>query len=107
MVSVKDEVKRKSQEWIYALAELLEICAIRSYVDDMKVIRQIVHRKEERLLELIAYCRQQGWSHCATYLENAAPDLFTGLLNRFQGKTIGIVSILKSRHIITMAVLAD
>ncbi len=52
----KDVVKRKSREWIYALAELLEICAIRSYVDDLKVIRQIVHLKEERLLELIAYC---------------------------------------------------
>ena len=81
-----DGVKRKSREWIYALAELLEICAIRSYVDEEKVIRQMVRRKEERLSELIAYCRQEGWSHCATYLDNAAPDLFTGVLNRLQGK---------------------
>jgi len=87
----KDGVKRKSREWIYALAELLEICAIRSYVDEEKVIRQMVRRKEERLSELIAYCRQEGWSHCATYLDNAAPDLFTGVLNRLQGKTVSLV----------------
>lgn len=87
----KDGVKRKSRKWIYALAELLEICAIRSYVNDEKVIRQMVHRKEERLSELIAYCRQEGWKHCTTYLENAASDMFTGLLNRLQGKTVSLV----------------
>ncbi len=87
----KDGVKQKSREWIYALAELLEICAIRSYVNDEKVIRQMVHRKEERLSVLIAFCRQKGWSHCTTYLENAAPDMFTGLLNRLQGKTVSLV----------------
>jgi len=87
----KDGVKRKSQPWIYALAELLDICAIRSYVDDEKVIRQMVHRKEQRLSELVGYCRQQGWSHCVTYLENAASDMFTGLLNRLQGRTVSLV----------------
>jgi hypothetical protein len=87
----KDEVKRKSRPWVYALAELLEICAIRSYVDEEKLIRQMVLRKEQRLAELIGYCRQQGWKHCATYLENAAPDMFTGVLNRLQGKTVSLV----------------
>ena len=38
----KDGVERKSRSWIYALAELLEICALRSYVDDEKLIRQMV-----------------------------------------------------------------
>ena len=87
----KDGVKHKSRPWIYALAELLEICALRSYVDDEKLIHQMVHRKEQRLSELIGYCRQQGWSHCVTYLENAAPDMFTGLLNRLQGRTVSLV----------------
>ena len=87
----KDGVKRKSRPWIYALAELLEICAIRSYVDDEKLIHQMVHRKEQRLSELISYCREQGWSHCVTYLENAAPDMFSGLLNRLQGRTVSLV----------------
>jgi hypothetical protein len=87
----KDGVKRKSQPWIYALAELLDICAFRSYVDDEKLIRQMVQRKEQRLLQLIGYCWHQGWSHCATYLENAASDMFTGLLNRMHGKTVSLV----------------
>jgi hypothetical protein len=87
----KDGVKRKSQPWIYALAELLEICAIRSYVDDEKLIRQMVYRKQQRLSELIGYCRRQGWGPCAIYLENAASDMFTGLLNRLQGRTVSLV----------------
>jgi len=87
----KDGVKRKSRPWIYALAELLEICAIRSYVDEQKLIHQMVRRKEQRLSELIDYCRQQGWTRCATYLENAASDMFTGLLNRLQGRTVSLV----------------
>ena len=87
----KDGVKRKSRPWIYALAELLEICAIRSYVDEQKLIHQMVRRKEQRLSELIDHCRQQGWTRCATYLENAASDMFTGLLNRLQGRTVSLV----------------
>lgn len=87
----KDGVKPKSGPWIYALAELLEICAIRSYVEEQELIRQMVRRKQQRLAELIGYCRQQGWSHCAAYLENAAQDMFTGVLNRLQGKTISLV----------------
>jgi hypothetical protein len=38
----KDGVKRKTTPWVHALAELLEICALRSLVDDVKVIRQMV-----------------------------------------------------------------
>jgi len=87
----KDGVKRKSQPWVYALAELLDICAVRAYVDQQKLIRQMVRRKQQRLSELIGYCRQQGWCHSATYLENAASDMFTGLLNRFQGRTVSLV----------------
>ena len=52
---------------------------------------KMVHRKEQRLSELISYCRQQGWSYCVTYLENAAPDMFSGLLNRLQGRTVSLV----------------
>lgn len=87
----KDGVKRKSVPWVYALAELLEICALRSLVDDLKVIRQMVASKEKRLSELIGYCRHRGWRNCVSYLENAAPDMFTAVLNRLQGKTVSLV----------------
>jgi hypothetical protein len=87
----KDGVKRKTTPWVYGLAELLEICALRSLVDDPKVIRQMVASKEKRLSELIEYCRQRGWKNCVSYLENAAPDMFTAVLNRLQGKTVSLV----------------
>jgi predicted nucleic-acid-binding Zn-ribbon protein len=87
----KDGVKRKTTPWVHALAELLEICALRSLVDDQKVIRQMVASKEKRLSELIGYCRQREWNNCVSYLENAAPDMFTAVLNRLQGKTVSLV----------------
>jgi len=87
----KDGVRRKSKQWLYALAELLEICAIRSLVDDQKLIRQMVRLKEQRLQGLIEYCRQQGWAHCVSYLENAQPDMFTAVLHRLQGRTVSLV----------------
>ncbi len=87
----KDQVQRKSWEWVYALAELLEICAIRSLVYDAQVIREMVRLKEKRLTELIGYCREKGWSQCTEYLKNAAPDMFTAVLNRLHGKTTSLV----------------
>lgn len=87
----KDGVKRRSSGWLYALAELFEICAIRSLVNDQKLIREMVHSKERRLSELIRYCREKGWKHSACYLENAQADMFTAVLNRLQGRTNSLV----------------
>jgi hypothetical protein len=87
----KDGVKRRSSGWLYALAELFEICAIRSLVNDQKLIREMVHSKERRLSELIRYCREKGWKHSASYLENAQADMFTAVLNRLQGRTNSLV----------------
>ena len=87
----KDKVERKSKEWIYALAELLEICALRFLVDDEEVIHEMVESKRKRLRQLIGYCRDRGWDYCAVYLENAAPDMFSAVLNRLQGKTTSLV----------------
>ena len=87
----KEGVRRKSKEWLYALAELLEISAIRPLVDEQKVIRQMVRSKQQRLQGLIEYCRQHGWAHCVSYLENAQPDMFTAVLHRLQGRTVSLV----------------
>lgn len=87
----KDGVKRKSTGWVYALAELFEICAIRSLVNDSKLIREMVHSKERRLSELIRYCREKGWKHSASYLEHAQGDMFTAVLNRLEGRTNSLV----------------
>lgn len=87
----KDGVKHRSRRWVYALAELLEICAIRSLVNDSKLIREMVQSKQRRLTELIGYCRERGWKHSASYLEHAHTDMFTAVLNRLQGKTNSLV----------------
>jgi hypothetical protein len=87
----KDGVKRKSKAWLDALTQLLEICAIRPLLEDQKVIQRMVGLKRQRLEQLTEQCRQRGWSHCATYLENAAPDMFTAVLHRLEGRTVSLV----------------
>ena len=87
----KDKVERKSKEWLYALAELLEICALRFGVEEEEVIHEMVDSKRKRLRQLIGYCRDRGWRHCAVYLENASPDMFSAVLKRLHGKTTSLV----------------
>jgi hypothetical protein len=87
----QDGVKRKSKAWLDALAQLLDICAVRSLVGDRKLIERIVRLKRKRLEELIEQCSRKGWSHCVAYLENAAPDMFTAVLHRLEGRTVSLV----------------
>lgn len=83
----KDGVKRKSREWLYVVAELMEICAIRSLVDCPDTIQAMVASKRMRLEQIIAFCTEKGFAHTATYLENARGDMFTAIENRLEGKT--------------------
>ena len=80
-------VKRKSPEWLSALAESHEICAIRSGIDDPDEIQASIDLKTKRLEALIERCRKRKFTHTAAYLENAKSDLFTAFSNRLQGKT--------------------
>jgi len=83
----KDGVKRKSREWLQVLAELMEICAIRSLVDCPDTIQAMIESKRVRLEKIIAYCREKGFKHCVSYLEHARGDMFTAIENRLEGKT--------------------
>jgi len=83
----KDGVKRKSEEWLYVGAELMEICAIRPLVDCQETIQAMIVSKKTRLEEIIAFCGEKGYTHTATYLENARGDMFTAVENRLEGKT--------------------
>lgn len=83
----QDKVKRKSIEWSYLLAELIEISAIRPLVDDMKIIEDMVKSKLLRLEKLLHFCREKGFNHSAEYLESAKGDMFTAIINRLNGKT--------------------
>ena len=83
----QDAVKRKSTEWLYVIAELMEICAIRPFVDCQQTIEMMVESKRNRLEEIIRYCRENGYTNTVSYLENARPDMFTALEKRLNGKT--------------------
>lgn len=85
----KDKVKRKSEEWLHVLAEILCICSIKSIQndDEEKIIEKIIKSKEKQLDKLVAYCQNKDWNNCAAYLRNAKPDMFTGIKNRLNGKT--------------------
>lgn len=83
----QDGVKRKSAEWLYVIAELMEICAIRPLVDCQGTIQAMIKSKQARLEKVTAYCLEKGFKHCVAYLENARGDMFTALEKRLQGKT--------------------
>ena len=87
----KDNVKRKSEEWYYCLAELFEICSIREYVDDDALIESMVKSKRNRLNKLSGYCRKNDYKNCTSYLQNAEGDMFTAVLNKLKGYTTSYV----------------
>lgn len=83
----QDTVKHKSAEWLYVVSELMEICAIRPFVDCKKTIEKMIESKRNRLEAVIVHCRDKGYKHTASYLENAQPDMFTAIEKRLNGKT--------------------
>lgn len=83
----QDKVKRKSEEWLYVMSELMEICAIRSLVDCPVTIKAMIESKRKRLDQIIEHCRRKGYAHTLTYLQNARPDLFTAIEKKLNGKT--------------------
>jgi hypothetical protein len=83
----KDAVARRSADWLHVVAELMEICAIRSLVDCPETIQAMLASKRARLDQLIASCRERSYAHTVSYLENARGDMFTALEHRLVGKT--------------------
>src|SRR5208283_4251056 len=83
----QDKVKRKSEEWLYVVSELMEICSIRPFVDCKKTIDKMIESKIKRLDEVIEHCRKKGYKHTASYLMNARSDMFTAIEKRLEGKT--------------------
>jgi hypothetical protein len=83
----QDSVKRKSVEWLYLISELIEICAIRPFVDCQQTIEMMLESKKKRLDKIIRHCRKKGYTHAVSYLENARPDMFTAIENKLNGKT--------------------
>jgi hypothetical protein len=83
----QDKVKHKSAEWLFVIAELMEICAIRPLVDDKQTIAAMVASKKARLEEVIKRCEEKGYEHTVSYLKNARSDMFTSVEKRLNGRT--------------------
>jgi len=83
----QDKVKHKSAEWLFVMAELMEICAIRPLVDDKQTIAAMVASKKARLEQVIKHCDEQEYAHTVSYLENARSDMFTAIEKRLNGRT--------------------
>lgn len=83
----QDKVKHKSEEWLYVVSELMEICSIRPFVDCRKTIKKMIESKSKRLDKVIEHCRENGYTHVVSYLENARPGMFTAIEKRLNGKT--------------------
>jgi septum formation topological specificity factor MinE len=47
----------------------------------------MIESKRKRLEAVIVHCREKGYKHTASYLENARPDMFTAIEKRLNGKT--------------------
>ncbi len=83
----KDGVKRKSDNWCYALAELISISQVKYLQHDTECIADIVKSRNENLDKLIKFCKKMNYKHCASYLKNAQPDMFTAMSKKLEGKT--------------------
>ena len=87
----EDNVKRKSKPWKKILTEAILICTLPRPPEDAELIPVIIKKKQEDLDELIAYCFENEYDRCGTYLTNAAPDMFSAFSKKLNGKTTSLV----------------
>lgn len=61
----QDKVKRKSSEWLFVIAEVVEICSIRPLVNDKETTAAMAASKKARLKKVLKHCKGQGYTHTA------------------------------------------
>lgn len=83
----RDGVKRKGQQWMRIMGEVLNICMVHHLGVWNDTCGAIIEEKKKKLRRLIRYCKLLKIKHSATYLENALPDMFTAVENKMQGIT--------------------
>jgi len=83
----RDKAVRKSEAWLFVLSRIFMICSTQAFIDEEEVKETIIKNKEAQLDELIGFCRKNNFSSSASYLENAKPDMFSALRNRYNHKT--------------------
>lgn len=87
----QDKVKRKSDDWLYILSAIIEICMVKKVYEEQDVVEEVVKSKTESLEYLILYCQNKGYARSASYLETAKPDMFKLIGEKLYGKTTSLV----------------
>jgi hypothetical protein len=87
----QDKVKHKSEAWKKVLTDAILVCSLPRPPDDEALIATIIKEKRKSLETLIDYCRTCGYERCATYLTNAAADMFRAFEKKLDGKTTSLV----------------
>ena len=87
----QDKVAHKSDEWVKVSCKSIQICTVK-YVPTCDILlAALVNDKRQQLQDLIDHCIENEYKRCATYLLNAAPDMFKAIENKLQGKTTSLV----------------
>jgi len=87
----EDKIKRKSETWLFILAQTYHITTLPRLVYDESEIAAIIKEKMIVLDELIKYCLVNEYLKTYTYLVNARPDMFTAFKKKMNGKTTSLV----------------
>ena len=86
----QDEVKHKSEAWKKVLTDAILVCTLPRPPDEEALISNIIEDKRKALNRLIEHCRKNGYDRCATYLTNAASDMFNAFEKKLHGKTTSL-----------------
>ncbi len=86
-----DDIKRKSADWYEILSKLYNIIAVSYNGEEEDVIKEIVKEKEALLDKLLEFCLEKEYLKTYTYLFNAKPDLFNGVLKKYNCKSQSLV----------------
>jgi hypothetical protein len=87
----QDNVKHKSTEWLNVISEAVQICTVKHGHECEDVLAKIINDKKLQLQNLIDFCIKNEYSKCARYLKNAAPDMFSSIEEKLNGKTTSLV----------------
>lgn len=81
----EDGIARSSELWKTIMGKAYQLVALRSHLEEDEIDAFVLTKKKD-LNDLLDYCRARGCLKSVSYVENAAPDLFTALQNRLHGK---------------------
>ena len=87
----KDKVKRKSREWRYVLAKILDITNVKRIREEEGVAQNIIKGKRNQFTRLINYCIKNEYWNTAIHLQNAKRDLFSGIERKVLGGTTSLI----------------